>query len=129
MKSADDQKPMRSFTELAAWRHGHQLVVAVYRDTAQFPQEERFGLAQQMRRSAVSITSNIAEGFGRRSIKEKIQFYRMAQASLSELQSQFFIARDVGLVGEELFSERYRQLIAVQKMLSGLITKTPLLNS
>ena len=83
-----DEKKIVSFTDLNTWREGHTLVLEIYRKTKKFPKEELFGLTSQMRRSAVSVTSNIAEGFSRRSYKEKTQFYFMAQGSLTELQNK-----------------------------------------
>ena len=70
-----ENKKIQSFTDLDAWREGHALVLAIYRITRDFPREEQFGLVSQLRRAAVSITSNIAEGFSRLSYKEKRQFY------------------------------------------------------
>jgi four helix bundle protein len=69
---------IKSFTDLNLWRKGHKLVLIVYKITSSFPKEEIFGLSSQMRRCAVSITSNIAEGFSRESFKDKIRFYYMA---------------------------------------------------
>jgi four helix bundle protein len=89
--------------------------------TKSFPKEEMFGLSNQLRRSAVSITSNIAEGFSRKSLKEKIQFYSMAKASNTELQNQLLIARDVGYLNEEKFKQLEEQSIRVNKLISGLI--------
>jgi four helix bundle protein len=79
---------IRSFTDLDAWKKGHELVLMVYKITKSFPNEEVFGLTIQMRRSAVSSTSNIAEGFSRHTHKEKIQFYSIALGSVTELQNQ-----------------------------------------
>lgn len=72
-----------SFTDLEAWRIGHSLVLRIYKATKLFPREEQFGLISQMQRAAVSITSNIAEGFSRRGAKEKIQFYYLALGSFA----------------------------------------------
>ena len=87
---------IKSFTDLKTWQEGHKLVVLVYATTKTFPKEEVYALTDQMRRAATSVTSNIAEGFGRHGYKEKIQFYYLTQGSLSELKNQLIIARDVG---------------------------------
>jgi len=112
---------IRSFRDLDAWKEGHRLVLEIYKTTKSFPKEEMFGLSNQLRRSAVSITSNIAEGFSRKSLKEKIQFYSMAKASNTELQNQLLIARDVGYLNEEKFKQLEEQSIRVNKLISGLI--------
>ncbi len=82
------------FTDLKVWQAGHKLVVFVYQKTEKFPKTDTFGLSSQMQRSAVSVTSNIAEGFGRQAKNDKKHFYIMARASLTELQNQLLIARD-----------------------------------
>lgn len=115
---------IKSFTDLDAWKEAHRLILAIYSVTKIFPKEEIFGLIAQMRRCAVSITSNIAEGFGRQSYKEKINFYFIAQSSLIELQNQLLIAKDVGYFPKEKFQELANQTIKVHKILSGLIRKS-----
>lgn len=77
-------RKIKSFTDLNVWKEGHKLVLQVYKLTKEFPKEELFGLTNQIRRAAVSITSNIAEGFSRHSYKEKLQFYSTALGSLTE---------------------------------------------
>lgn len=112
---------IRSFTDLNAWIEGHKLVLMIYNVSKLFPKEEMFGLVSQMRRCAVSITSNIAEGFSRRSYKEKVQFYSVAQGSVTELQNQLLVARDVGLIGKDKFQEIALQSVTVHKIINGLI--------
>ncbi|MEK7516509.1 MAG: four helix bundle protein [Patescibacteria group bacterium] len=112
---------IRVFTDLDAWKEGHTLVLMVYKGTATFPKEETFGLVSQMRRCVVSITSNIAEGFSRQSYKEKAHFYSMAQGSVTELQNQLFIAKDVGYLTKERFQEMADQATKVHKIINGLI--------
>jgi len=112
---------IKSFTDLDAWKEGHKLVLMIYSITKDFPKEEMFGLVSQIRRCAVSITSNIAEGFSRWSYKEKSQFYSIALGSVTELQSQLLIARDVGCVANEKFNEIADQAIKVHKIINGLI--------
>ena len=73
---------IKSFTDLTAWKEGHKLVLLIYKLTKKFPKEESYGLTDQIRRCSVSITSNIAEGFSRKSQKEKLQFYHMSLGSL-----------------------------------------------
>lgn len=110
-----------SFTDLEAWKEGHKLVLRVYEATRAFPKEEQFGLVSQMRRAAVSITSNIAEGFSRSSYREKAQFYFHALGSLTELQNQLLIARDVQYLTSGECGELMAQSSLVQKLTKGLI--------
>lgn len=112
---------IKSFTDLNAWKEGHKLVLMIYNITKLFPKEEMFGLVSQMRRCAVSITSNIAEGFSRQSYREKAQFYSVAQGSVTELQNQLLIARDVDFIGKEKFQEIALQSVTVHKIINGLI--------
>jgi four helix bundle protein len=112
---------IRSFTDLNAWKEGHKLVLVIYEITKKFPREELFGLTNQIRRAAVSITSNIAEGFSRQSYKEKVQFYSMAQGSVTELQNQLLISKDVNYINKDEFQKISEQAIVVHKLITGLI--------
>lgn len=115
------ENKITKFTDLRAWKESHKLVLMIYEITKNFPKEELFGLVSQMRRCAVSITSNIAEGFGRRSYKEKIQFYLIARGSLIELQNQLLVAKDVKFLNEKDFKEIANQSVEAHKILNGLI--------
>ncbi len=86
----------RHFTEMPVWQKAHEVVLRVYKLTASFPESEKYALTSQMRRAAVSITSNIAEAFGRQTGKDKTRFYIHARGSCYEVQSQAYVARDVG---------------------------------
>ncbi|MAG11767.1 MAG: hypothetical protein CMI52_03085 [Parcubacteria group bacterium] len=114
-------KKIRSFTDLEAWKEGHQLVLRVYKITKDFPVDERYSLTSQLKRCSVSITSNIAEGFGRRTNKDKIRFFFMALGSITELQNQLLVARDVGYITPEIFSSCAQSSIQIHKMTNGLI--------
>lgn len=120
---------IESFTDLKTWQKGHELVLAIYKMTERFPSKEVFGITNQMRRAVVSITSNIAEGFSRRSSKEKSQFYYMALGSLTELQNQLIIARDIKYIYNDNFNEVYEQTVVVSKLINGLIKSSGILNS
>ena len=96
----------------------------VYKITDKFPEKEKYSIIDQMRRAAVSLTSNIAEGFSRRSSKEKNRFYDMAQASLVELQNQFIISKDVNYIEDKSFGLLANQSVIVSKLLSGLMRST-----
>lgn len=109
------------FTDLIVWQKAHQLVLAIYGITNKFPSYEKLGLASQMQRAAVSITSNIAEGFARRSRKEKLQFYYIALSSLSELRNQTLISKDLNYINMQTYNLLDNQLIEVRKILSGLV--------
>jgi four helix bundle protein len=112
---------IQSFTDLNAWKEGHQLVLRIYKLTKSFPQDEQFGLSNQMRRCAVSITSNIAEGFSRKTKKEKAQFFYMALGSTTELQNQLLIARDINYLRNEEFRIIAEKTVVVSKLINGLI--------
>ena len=120
---------IKSFTDLHAWREGHALVLMIYKITKSFPKEEIFGLVTQMRRCVVSITSNIAEGFSRQSYKEKVQFYSISQGSVTELQNQLVVARDVDYITNNEFQKIAMQSIKVHKIVSGLIKSSKSHNS
>ncbi len=122
MKTEQGNKvKIRSFTDLLAWQVGHQLVLEIYRVTDKFPAKEQFGLTSQMRRASVSITSNIAEGFSRRTKQDKAHFYVMATGSLTELQNQLMVAKDVGFTSEESFAGLADTTVYLHKLLSGLM--------
>jgi len=91
----------KSFKDLVVWQKAHQLVIEIYKMAKLFPQEEKFGLVSQMRRAAVSIPANIAEGFIKRSIKDKSNFYNMAQGSLEELKYYIILSKDLGYAKDE----------------------------
>jgi four helix bundle protein len=120
----NETNKIQSFTDLNAWREGRKLVLIIYKETEQFPDKEKYGLTDQMRRAAVSLTSNIAEGFTRRSSKEKGRFYDMARASLVELQNQLIIARDVKYLSTENFKNIAEQSIIANKLVNGLLRAT-----
>lgn len=115
---------IQSFTDLHAWKEGHRLVLTVYKVTKDFPKEEKFVLVDQLRRCAVSVTSNIAEGFSRYGKADKKHFYRIALGSLTELQNQLLIARDLEYISKEDFDKLAKVTISVSKMINGLIKAT-----
>lgn len=115
---------IKSFTDLRAWRESHRLVVDIYGATKIFPKEEQFGLTNQIRRAAVSVTSNVAEGFGRRTNNDRVHFYDMARASLAEVQSQLLVARDIAYLSEGDFQKLAMQSVDCHKILTGLINST-----
>ncbi|MBI2024441.1 four helix bundle protein [Candidatus Giovannonibacteria bacterium] len=119
-----EKQKIRAFADLRVWQEGHKLVVGIYKITKSFPREEMYSLIDQMRRAATSITSNIAEGFGRHSYKEKVQFYYLAQGSLLELENQLLISKDVGYLKEPLFSKITSEANVAHQLLQGLITKS-----
>lgn len=118
-----ERQKIKSFTDLEAWKESHRLTLDIYRATEKFPSNEVFGLTSQMRRAAVSIVSNIAEGFSRNSMKEKAQFYAIAKGSNTELQSQLLVARDIGYLEKILFDTIAKRTIQASRLLTGLIRK------
>lgn len=85
-----------SFEQLEVWQEAHQLVLLVYHTTTVFPSDERYGVVSQMKRSAISVPANIAEGFSRRGEKSKLHFYSIAKSSLEELRYYLILSKDLG---------------------------------
>jgi four helix bundle protein len=112
----------RAHTELEAWQKGMALVTAVYEATKRFPVEERYGLTSQIRRAAVSIPANIAEGAARGTEKEFLQFLIIARGSISELETLLLIAKNVDVLAEDRARDLTNQCDQVSSRLSGLVT-------
>lgn len=115
---------IQSFTDLNVWKEGHKLVLMIYKLTKTFPKSETYSLVDQMRRAVASITANIAEGFGRQTYREKLQYYYMAQGSLIELKNFILIAKDVNYLNKNEFNSLVEQANLTHKLLQGLIQKT-----
>lgn len=107
------------FEHLEVWQHAHKVVLEVYRVTRAFPADEKFGLVSQMRRAAVSVPANIAEGFNRRGLNDKAHFYNMAQSSLEELRYYLLLCRDLGFPID--FPPLSAEAERTGRMLNGLI--------
>ena len=107
--------------KLKAWQLGMDIAMDIYQSTATYPAEEKFGLISQMRRCAVSLPSNIAEGAARNSTKELINFLYIASGSLSELDTQLELAKRLGYLSHEQWQSLDNKLIEEDKILSGLI--------
>ena len=112
------------FTDLIAWKRNHDVVLKIYEITKEFPKEEIFGLVSQTRRAASSITSNIAEGYGRFHSKDRTRFYYIARGSSTELQNHLILAYDLGYISEEIYDELKKNIFEGYKILCGLIKST-----
>lgn len=112
-----------SHKNLSVWQKAIELVTQVYAVTKVFPKDELYGLASQMRRSAVSIPSNISEGAARKSTKEYVQFLHIALGSASELDVQLIISRNLAYIDEPKFTKLSEEREEISMMLSGLIRK------
>ena len=111
--------PAKNFTDLIVWRKAHSFVLSVYKYTSKFPKEEVYALTSQFRRAAVSIAANIAEGFKKKSNKDKIKFYNTSQGSLEESRYYLILAKDLNY-GENI--EMTAQIEEVSKLLDGYIS-------
>ena len=112
---------MKSHKDLIVWQKSMDHVAAIYVVTKAFPKEELFGIVSQMRRAAVSIPSNIAEGYGRLYDKETVKFLSNALGSASELETQLIISKDLGYLSIEDFQKLTNQIEEIIRMLSALI--------
>ncbi len=112
---------IKTFTDLIAWQKAHQFALAIHKVSKEFPRDELYGLTSQIRRASLSVSSNIAEGFSRRTSKDKTQFYYIALGSLTETQNQILFARDVGYLPETAFLQSVEQAVEIHKLFNGLI--------
>lgn len=112
---------MKTHKDLDAWRRSIDLVASVYKTTSLFPKEELYGLTSQIRRAAVSIPSNIAEGAARNHVNEFRQFLYIALGSGAELETQLIIAKMLGFISDEKLQALINELNSISRMLQGLI--------
>ena len=114
---------MRDFKKLTVWDKSHQLTLLVYKSTSNYPKEELYGLVSQMRRSASSIPSNIAEGCGRNTQPQFARFLNIAFSSASELEYQIILSKDLELINSNIFKELSENIVEIKRMLFSLIQK------
>ena len=112
---------IQSYRDLQAWRLAVRLTKIVYRASDGFPSEERYGLTSQIRRAAVSIASNIAEGWGRGTTQDYIRVLRMARGSMYEVETQLIIASELGFIDDEKLKYTEDAINEAGKVLGGLI--------
>lgn len=114
---------MRDFKKLSVWQKSHNLALAIYKSTAFYPKEEMYGLTNQMRRSASSVHSNIAEGCGRNTQSQLAHFLNIGMGSASELEYQLILSKDLGFINDQIFKEQLVQVTEVKRMLTSLHQK------
>jgi four helix bundle protein len=112
---------VKNFKELSVWKLGVEIVTEIYKVTRSYPSEEKFGIISQMRRAAVSIPSNVAEGFNRRHSKEFARFLGIAQGSCGELETQLEISLRLGFINLQQIERLFEKMDHEQKMLNKLI--------
>lgn len=110
-----------NYTDLEVWKYSRSLVKIVYMLTKSFPKEEIYGLTNQIRRSVISVPSNIAEGIGRQSNKETIHFLYIAKGSLQEVETQLYVSFDLEYISEEELKNTLEKVISSKKLLNGFI--------
>ncbi len=115
------EKRIVNFYDLEAWKLSHLLVMEIYKVTKDFPKEEQYGIVSQLRRSASSITANIAEGFARYHFKDKIRFYYQARGSAAEAQNFIILARDLGYLNERKNRDLFNLSKQSEQLVNGLI--------
>ena len=114
---------IKSFKDLRVWKQAYELTLLVYRATAKFPKSELYGIVSQMRRAGVSVISNIAEGYSRRGRGEYIQFLSVAYGSLSELETQILLSKDLEYIAKEEFDKLMKLKDETGAMLYRLIQR------
>jgi four helix bundle protein len=114
---------VKDFHKLKVWERAHKLTLDVYLQTKDFPKEEIYGLANQMRRSSASIPTNIAEGCGRNSKAEMVQFFNIGVGSSSELEYQLLLAHDLHNLNNDIYLELSKETVELRKMLYSFIKK------
>jgi len=112
---------MRNYRDLQVWKKAHDLTLELYRVSQRFPREEIYGITSQLRRAAVSMGVNLAEGCGRRISSELARFVRIAMGSASELDYHLLLSRDLGFMAADEFTSASAKLIEVRKMLTSFL--------
>ncbi len=112
---------IKTFKEILAWQKSHQLTLLIYEFTSKYPKHELFGLVSQSRRCAVSIPSNIAEGFKRKTKNDSVHFYNIAESSLEELKYQILLAKDLKYIDNNEYEKVYNLSEDVGKLINGWI--------
>ncbi len=113
---------METHKDLRVWQQSIEMVTSIYLMTKAFPKDELFGLVSQMRRAAVSVPSNIAEGYARGSEREKLHFLRISSGSMSEIETQLMLSLNLGYVTQETFDELSEKITSLWKQLNALIS-------
>jgi len=121
IKGSRDQVKLRSYRDLQVWQKSYATSLSVYRLTRRFPPDELYGLVSQMRRAAISVPSNIAEGYGRHTSAEFLRSLRIAYGSNCELETQTMLACDLGLMNAEESAELRQSIKEIELMLSSLM--------
>jgi four helix bundle protein len=114
---------LRDFKNLHVWEKSHRLALAVYRESSELPESERFGLQSQMRRAAVSVPANIAEGYGRETDREFVRFLHVSAGSATELEYHLLLAWELGYISAEAYGNLNDQVLEVQRMIAGFIRR------
>jgi four helix bundle protein len=112
---------MGNYRQLSVWKRAHRFVLSVYQKTRSFPDRERYGLTAQLRRAAISVVSNIAEGSGRQGDREHVRFLRIARGSVCELECQLLLSRDVGYLEADAWQLLDNDCQDLSRMLNALI--------
>jgi four helix bundle protein len=113
---------METHKDLRIWQQGIELVTSIYMMTKAFPKDEVFGLVSQMRRAAVSVPSNIVEGYARGTDREKLHFLRISSGSMSEIETQLMLSLNLGYISQEVYDELSERVTSVWKQLNALIS-------
>jgi len=112
---------LKNYKELKVWKKSYELCLEVYRITAKFPKEERYGLTSQIRRSVVSIPSNIAEGYGRKTTSDYVRMLYISYGSVCELEPQILLAGDLDLIENDELGTIKEDIAEIERMLKALI--------
>ena len=113
---------MYTHKDLRVWQQSIEMVTSIYRMTKAFPKDEIFGLVSQMRRAAVSVPSNIAEGYARGTDKEKLHFLRISSGSISEIETQLILSLNLEYISQETYDKLSNQITSLWMQLNALIT-------
>jgi len=113
---------METHKDLRVWQQSMEMVTLIYKMTKAFPKDEIFGLVSQMRRAAISVPSNIAEGYARGTDREKLHFLRISSGSISEIETQLTLSLNLEYIGQETYDKLSNQMTSLWKQLNALIS-------